>query len=246
MTSKETIAYLNDLRIKNNVSFSEIEETIAQNENQISKVTECLEKDDNYSKEVMKYIFELLNNNVEEVISYYYQSCIDSDNTCNNGKLKTQKTETFWKDEHSAIVFIISSFFHNPVFFTKAWNLNAIINWKISKIKNQEEELDDFYIPKAASSADKGYKDKVIPGVGKMYMYYDEDYEELTLRIIVDEENLNKKFKVSQKIQYAETGKIFEIYFESNGQKTIAGKPRPNQNPSHGIRYFGKPKVTFE
>ncbi len=234
MTSEETIAYLNDLRIKNNVSFSEIEETIAQNENQIANITECIEKDDNYSKEVMGYVFKLLNNNVEEVLSYYNQSCI------------AQKTEVFWKDEHSAIVFIISSFFHNPVFFTKAWNLNAIINWKISKIKNQEEELDDYYIPKAASSADKGYKEKVIPGVGKMYMYYDEDYEELTLRIIVDEENLNKKFKVSQKIQYAETGKIFEIYFESNGQKTIAGKPLPNQNPSHGIRYFGKPKVTFE
>lgn len=234
MTSEETIAYLNDLRIKNNVSFSEIEETIAQNENQIANITECIEKDDNYSKEVMGYVFKLLNNNVEEVLSYYNQSCI------------AQKTEVFWKDEHSAIVFIFSSFFHNPVFFTKAWNLNAIINWKISKIKNQEEELDDYYIPKAASCADKGYKEKVIPGVGKMYMYYDEDYEELTLRIIVDEENLNKKFKVSQKIQYAETGKIFEIYFESNGQKTIAGKPLPNQNPSHGIRYFGKPKVTFE
>lgn len=246
MTSEETIAYLNDLRIKNNVSFSEIEETIAQKENQIAKITECIEKDDNYSKEVMGYVFKLLNNNVEEVISYYYQSCIDSDNNCNNGKLKTQKTEAIWKDEHSAIVFIISSFFHNPVFFTKAWNLNAIINWKISKKKNQEDELDDFYIPMAASSADKGFLYKEIPDIGTMYMYYDADYEELTLRIEVNEENLNKNFKVMQKIQYAETWDIFEIEFESNGQKTIAGKSNPNQNPSHGIRYFGKPKIIFE
>ena len=65
MTSKETIAYLNDLRIKKNVSFSEIEETIAQKENQIAKITECVEKDDNYSKEVMGYVFKLLNNNAE-------------------------------------------------------------------------------------------------------------------------------------------------------------------------------------
>ena len=42
----------------------------------------------------------------------------------------------------------------------------------------------------AASSADKGFLYKEIPDIGTMYMYYDEDYEELTLRIIVDEENL--------------------------------------------------------
>lgn len=240
MTSKETISYLTDLCIKNNVSFSEIEETIAQNENQIALITECIEKNDNYSREVMEYVFKLLNDNAEEVTKYYYSSVLCNENSFNDN------VNTFWKDGHSAIVFVISSFFHNPVFFTKAWNLNLIINWKISKIKNQEEELDDFYIPMAASSADKGFLYKEIPDIGTMYMYYDEDYEELTLRIIVDEENLNKKFKVSQKIQYKETWDIFEIEFESNGQKNIAGKLNPNQDPSHGIRYFGKPKITFE
>lgn len=124
MTSKETISYLNDLRIKNNVSFSEIEETIAQNETKIATITECIEKYDSYSKEVMGYVFKLLNNSSENVITYYNQSHMKSAN---------DNVDTFWKDEHFAIVFVISSFFHNPVFFTKVWNLNAIINWKISK-----------------------------------------------------------------------------------------------------------------
>ena len=153
--------------------------------------------------------------------------------------------------KHDLFKLLIAAFIQNPLFFSMAWNwnifnLNSIADNKSISNLNQEDELDDFYIPMAASSADKGFLYKEIPDIGTMYMYYDEDYEELTLRIEVNEENLNKIFKVRQKIQYAETGYISEIRIEANGQKTIQKATKPKGNPLHGIRYFGKPKIIFE
>lgn len=204
MTSKETISYLNDLRIKNNVSFAEIEETIAQNENKIAKIAECIEKNDSYSNEVMKRTFKLLNDSAEEVITYYNQSCMSN----------VDYADTFWKDEHSAVAFVISSFFHNPVFFTKAWNLNAIINWKLSTasipdpaptpkplpIPPQSEEVDYYIYATAAGTPGFNNLTKMpinFPFLGELEVRGNSETERLVFVLFIAPECREMKFKMN-------------------------------------------------
>ena len=232
MNQKEVFEIIRNLRTKHGISLGEIENIQRKEIDILSTIEKIFDMSSQKEVDLLVALIFLLNDKPDNVFEWFKTTHSD----CKY--LSKAIDKNTYSDEYKLL---IAAFVQNPLFFSMAWNWNTF-----NKESLAFSAVDDFYIPMAASSADKGFLYKQIPDIGTMYMYYDEDYEELTLRIEVNEENLNKKFKVYQKIQYAENGEIFEIEFENNGEKIIAGKPILTQNPSHGIRYHGNPKIMFE
>lgn len=240
MDKEEAFEIICHLRAKHGISLGELREIQKKEKEKISSINNIFDMATQDDVDLLVALIYLLNDAPEELYDWFknnHKECEyleKSKNVKSVGLVGAAYESKF----NYCYKIIIAAFMQNPLFFSMAWNWNTFNLNSLSQEKT--------YIPMAASSGDKGYLHKKVPGIGTMYMYYDRDYEELTLRIDLEEEIISKHFKVVQKIQYAETGDIFDIVFESNGLNPIAGKPTPNQNPSHGIRYVGNPIISME
>lgn len=257
MDKKETFETICNLRAKHGISLGEIKEIQIKEKEKLSSINNIFDMATQDDVDLLVALIYLLNDEPDDIYNWFkinHKDCKyleKSNNMSSVGMVAAAIVNPFLAKlnmstnaENKFNYFykiLIAAFIQNPLFFSMAWN------WNIFNLNSlSQENAEKYYIPMAASSGDKGYLHKKVPGIGTMYMYYDEDYEELTLRIDLEEEIISKHFKVVQKIQYAETGDIFDIVFESNGLNSIAGKPTPNQNPSHGIRYVGEPRISME
>ena len=254
MDKNEIFEKICSLRSKHGISLGEIKEIQRKEKEKLSSITKIFDMSTQDDVNLLLALIYLLNKEPYDLYEWFknnhkdYKYLRKSKNISSVGIVAAINSTTFPTILNKSTInenefnycykILIAAFIQNPLFFSMAWN------WNVFNLDSlAQENAENYYIPMAASSADKGFLHKKIPGIGTMYMYYDEDYEELTLRIELEEENLSKHFKIIQKIQFKETGNIFEIEFKSNGERIIAGKQTPNQNPSHGIRYVGEPLI---
>jgi len=257
MEKNEIFEKICNLRSKHGISLGEIKEIQQKEKEKLSTITKIFDMSTQDDVNLLVALIFLLNETPDALYDWFknnHKNCRylgKSKNISSVGIAAAINVNPFLPKLNKSAMdegefnycykILIAAFIQNPLFFSMAWNWNS---FNLESYAQEKEE--NYYTPMAASSADKGFLHKKIPGIGTMYMYYDEDYEELTLRIEIEEENVTKQFKITQKIQFKETGDIFEIEFESNGQRIIAGKQTPNQNPSHGIKYVGDPLISIE